>query len=185
MNTRTTARRVALPVVALTLSGVLSACGEVSRGDAAAIVDGTQISQKQVQDATAQLRASSTFAKVTPNEVTQMLAYGVIAQPIAKKHGIGLSIDDIRRLGGEKVSGIGPDGLEVLRINQLLSAQTQDTSSAFVKDFTSAVKSAHVDVNPRYGVVNRGENGTQLMSDGWLPWLKADSLADKAAAGQQ
>lgn len=188
MKKRTTARRIALPLAALCAGAVLSGCGEVGRGDVAAVVNGVDIPETQVREALSQLASNPGYSKVSAFDVTQMLAYGQIAQPIAEKHGVALSDDDIKKLGGEKVAGIGPEGLEVLRINQMIGAQMGQgatQTSAFAKEFLPAVKAASIDVNPRFGKVDRGDDGSQLMAQDVIPWIKADSLADKAATGQE
>jgi len=142
---------------------VLSACGAQQLG-AAAIVNGTAISDKDVQTVALQLNTlAQGQAKITPSTVllTLIVAPYVLAE--AKRSGKSVSDSQVLKVIG-KVPGLSPSTMDFVRMQ--LGLQSLSEASKF--SILAKLATAKISVNPRYGTFDAKQIALQPISPDWI-----------------
>jgi hypothetical protein len=161
-----TARR-AFPVVLLSIllgaTLALSACG-AQESSAAAIINGTSISDKDVQGVTDQLNILSQGGqKLSPSNtlLSLILAPYVLAE--AKRVGKTVSESQARQVIA-KISDPSPATITFVRMQLALQGLDQASRTAIV----SKLGKAKITINPRYGTLDTKRIAMTPTSPNWI-----------------
>ena len=148
-------------LVAATLA--LSACG-AQQPDAAAIVNGTVISDQDVQSVSDQLNSiAASGQKLTPGNalITLILAPFVLDE--AKRAGKAVSTSEARQVIA-KVADPSPATIEFVRVQMVIRTLNQTSTSTVV----SELGKAKITVNPRYGTFNPQKIVLTPIAPNWI-----------------
>ena len=158
---RTRIPRAALvAVVFLGATVALSACG-VRQAGAAAIVNGTTISEQDVQSATLQLNKVSPGQPVLPNLVLR----DMILEPyVLAEAGKSAPNDATVRTAIAKVVNPLPVTMQVVRTD--LAIQTLSTASK--TSIVNKLSKIKIDVNPRYGTFDASRASMGATPSNWI-----------------
>ena len=165
---RTTA---ALAVAGLALAGCAAQPGT------AATVNGTTISENEVNEATAEFVALTGREDVTPVAVLNTLVEGEVLDPIATKAGYAVSDAEVQRFFLEQASLAGvsqsPDvdskafldlGRYLLQYNEIYASPDAQTIFA---EAEKARQAADIKLNPRYGQTDEAGDFVPAVRD-WI-----------------
>lgn len=140
----------------------LSACG-AQQGGAAAIVDGTAISDKDVQTVTLQLNKLATGQEKLPAD---RVILGLILAPYVSQEAdrTGKQVTDAQVLKLiAKVGKPAPATMEFVRTSLVYDTLDQTSQTAILTKLTKA----KITVNPRYGTFN-AKQGLIATSPNWI-----------------
>jgi hypothetical protein len=163
---RSTLGRARLPragFVAVVLLGAtltLSACGARQAG-AAAIVDGTTISEADVQTASLQLNTVSPGQPVLPSLVLRNL---ILEPYVLAEAGKSAPDDAAVRKAIAKLVNPSPATMQVVRTDLAIQALSPASKASIVNKL-SKVK---IDVNPRYGTFDASQVAMRATSSNWI-----------------
>ncbi|MGL5908678.1 MAG: hypothetical protein ACRCZP_01670 [Phycicoccus sp.] len=168
-------RAVTVLVAAASLAAVLTAagCGTV-RTDRAAVVDGTVISETEVQQATGEINGMEPAlveGELAPsNTLTALIQAPVVLDYLAGR-GVVVSDSVARADAAERgVDDPSAGTLEILKFNRALG-QAQESGAldeAQGQQLTEQLAGLKVEVNPRYGVYDARNVSVQPGSPGWI-----------------
>lgn len=164
-KTRTTRRAIAAFSWALLLGGTLalSACGEQA-ADAAAIVDGTVISDKEVQNVSQQLNSlAQGEQKLSSSTVLLSLILEPYVTAAANRAGQSVADTEVLKVI-EKVPDPSPATADFVRM-QLALQKLSDASKAGI---LTEVGKAKITVNPRYGTFDAKQVALNPVSPNWI-----------------
>jgi hypothetical protein len=165
-STRTSAMARAVVVLigatlALSILSTLSACGTQQPG-AAAIVNGTAISEKDVQTVTAQFNAIPRAAKAAPRDVLYNLILAPYVLAEADRAGKSISEAQARKVIGP-VANLSPATMDFIR----MQLEIPTLSKASETSILATVARAKITVNPRYGTFDK-QAGVLPTSPNWI-----------------
>jgi hypothetical protein len=150
-------------LLGVTLS--LSACGAVQQAGAAAIVDGTVISDQDVQTLSADLApVDPSQGKVSSSAVLRNLILGPYVLDEAKRTQKTVSAADTRKLIDKVVVNPSPKAIALVQINLSLQQLDQASTDAVA----NKVRKAKITVNPRYGTLDTTQIDIVPSSPNWL-----------------
>lgn len=140
----------------------LSACGQPA--GAAAIVDGTTISEKNVQTVSTQLNSMATGQnKLTPSIVLLNLILSPYVLAEADRAGKGVPDAQARKVI-PKVANPSRATLDFVRMQLAIPSLTTEAKAAIL----TKVGKAKVTVNPRYGTFNAKQIALTPTSPNWI-----------------
>ena len=167
---RTRASRLVFPTgfaTALLLGATLtlSACGAVQEASAAATVNGTVISDQDVQTIPAQLNtlAQDGQEKLTPSNALLSLILAPYVLDEAKRAGKTVSPADARKVVA-KLANPAPSTLRFLEMQIALSQLDEASKASIVKELGKA----KITVNPRYGTFDATQVALTPSSPNWI-----------------
>lgn len=168
------AKRLATGTVAgITVAALLGGCGFTTRQQAAAVVNGVQISESDIQTTLDQLHTLKQFGQVNDNIIVEALITSRLLKPQVEKSGVWKP-DDAYASTIAQIPGATDMTKEIVEYVALL--QSQKITEADIAGLKSAVNSAHITVNPKYGVFERTEKPPYFDLTGPQPnWLKPTS----------
>ena len=157
------------PVLVVAATVTAAGCGTVSYGSAA-VADDRRISVGELQNATAQIQdIAGPTGQISQVQVLDWLVVEPWAVDIAAKYGVGVSTDDAVQLIHQANSTYDPASqltphrtaapetiravramLALLHIQGQGVPMTQEAALRAVTDLQEKVRSAEIDVNPRY-----------------------------------
>lgn len=176
---RSQGRRIGVPLATGALAAlVLGGCASAQQAGAAAIVNGTAISDQAVQRAADQLSNGTEQGQAfSPSEVVTGLVIGEFALPAAEKAGKGVSTDTARTYL-PKLSDPTPETLDYVRTVVAI----RNLDAAAQRTLVQSMKDASISVNPRYGTFNPAafDSNTSPLSPENRDWLKPTSGASPA-----
>lgn len=150
------------PVVAASLLAMMlggSACS--AHPGTAVAVDGTRYTVDQVNSAVGEL-SKLEGQPVAPAVVAYVLAMDDSVSELASENGIDLTDSDIRDLAASQAKQAGVHlsdlSIRVLRISQQHNALAQKIGQDEAqKELQKKQASRHIDLNPRYGTISKGQ----------------------------
>jgi len=160
-------------VGAVVVAASLAACS-VHPG-AAAIVDGTVISQDELE--TAQRELAPILSGASPSDVLGVLIAAPDYVQAASDNGVGVSIEDAEALlasvapadEGTSTPAYSAGSIEVARFSLATSKlQALDGGDAILADALAKVGSRDVTVNPRYGTFAADTGRVTLVDPDWI-----------------
>jgi hypothetical protein len=157
-----TARAVVVLLGATLALPALSACGTQQPG-AAAIVNGTAISENDVQTVTGQFNAIPRVAKAAPRDVLYNLILAPYVLAEADRAGKSVSEAQARKVIGNQVANLSPATMDFIR----MQLEIPTLSKASQTTILSTVARAKITVNPRYGTFDR-QAGVLPTSPNWI-----------------
>lgn len=161
---------------AAAIAAGLALAGCSAQPGTAATVNGTAISESQVDEATSEFITLSGQPDVTPVAVLNTLVEGRLLDPIATEAGYGVSDGEVKQFFLEQASLAGaptPDvesdafldlGRYLLQYNEIYSSP--DAQAIFTEAET-ARQEADIVVNPRYGQTDESGNFVPTVRD-WI-----------------
>ena len=162
----------ALTTLLLGATLALSACGAQEAG-AAAIVNGTVISDRDVQTVAGQLNTISQGGEKLSSSnalLSLILAPYVIAE--AQRAGKAVSASQARQVIA-KVADPAPSTIEFVRMQLAIQQLDQASKTSIVNQ----VGKAKITINPRYGTFDATEIALTPISPNWFPKASAASPA--------
>jgi hypothetical protein len=154
------ATKILAPFLGATL--VLSACG-AQEVDAAAIVDGKVIKDKDVQTVSLQLSSLAQGQKLSSSNVLLSLILApYVASEAARTHK-SVSDSQVRKLI-EKVAKPAPTTMEFVRMQLALPALDETSKTSIL----TRIGKAKITVNPRYGTFNAKQVALVPSSPNWI-----------------
>lgn len=161
-------------VVAAT--GLLAGCDQGSQSRAAAIVDGQPILESDVQTAAREFNGGSSQVTqpVQPANVVSLLTFGRYVLPAVQQSGKGVSDDAARKLL-DKVENPSRSTLDFVRTALALNSMDPATEEKVVQQ----LKQADIELNPRYGSLDRK---TLQIGPETRNWLVADAAGAPSPA---
>lgn len=157
-------RAAAVAVAVLAVVGMTAGCSE--RPGVAAVVDGHEITQAELDSAAAQIGLLTEQPNGAPVDASIVLGFIAEAGPttaVAEKHGVPVSDDDIRKVVDGVIKdasldleadALTPETLDAVRFliaRQGLANLRDDSVAA---ELSAAYAAADIDVNPRFGTWN-------------------------------
>lgn len=162
-------------VAALTVVALLGGCGFATRQQAAAVVNGVQISESDVQTTVDQLHTLKQFGQVNDNVIVEALVTARLLKPQIEKSG-DWKPDDAYASIIAQLPGATDMTKEIVEYVALL--QSQKVTEKDIAGLQSAVNSAHITVNPKFGVFQRTTKPPFFDLAGPQPnWLKPTATA--------
>lgn len=154
-------------VVAAT--GLLAGCDQGSQSRAAAIVDGQPILESDVQTAAREFNGGSSQVTqpVQPANVVGLLTFGRYVLPAMQQSGKGISDDAAKKIL-DKVDNPSRPTIDFVRTALALNSMDPATEQRVVQQ----LKQADIELNPRYGSLDRT---TLQIGDEKRNWLVADA----------
>ncbi len=182
---RTRAAAVAVAVLA-----VLAAAGCSERPGVAAVVDGHEITQDQLNETVDQLTpiiGKADGSALDPQVVLTVLLVSPSTVTVGADHGVEVTDDAARSLlesiATEKKVDVGPLRPGSVAVGRYLVAmrasQESDDAEAFTSDLMTAWSALDVDVNPRYGTWSPG---TGVVDGGAPDWIVSTEAPTAPAA---
>jgi hypothetical protein len=162
-RTRRTSRAALVTVVLLVAAVALSACGNQQAG-AAAIVDGTSISEKDVQTVTTQL---NTLAQGGQKLSQSIVLVNLILAPyvLAEADRAGKGVPDAQAQKAiAKVDKPSRQTLDFVRMQLAIPSLTDPAKAAIL----AKVAKAGITVNPRYGTFDAKQIAISPSSPNWI-----------------
>jgi hypothetical protein len=160
-----TCRTALAAVVLLGASLALSACGAQQAG-AAAIVNGSTISDKDVQTASLQL-ATLTTAQQQQQVSTRLVLLNLILAPYviaeADRTGKGVTAAQARK-AIPKVANPSPTLVEFVQMQLAIPNLTQTSKNSIL----AKLAKANITVNPRYGTLDPKQAALTPTSPDWI-----------------
>jgi hypothetical protein len=160
-----TARTALVAVVLLGSSLTLSACGAQQAG-AAAIVNGSAISDKDVQTASLQLATLAT-AQQQQKVSTRLVLLNLILAPYviaeADRTGKGVSAAQARK-AIPKVANPSPALIDFVRMQLAIPSLSQASKNSIL----TRLSKANITVNPRYGTLDAKQAALAPTSPDWI-----------------
>ena len=161
---------------ALAVAVAVGVAGCSAQPGTAAVVNGTRITEDQLDDATLEY-VDLTGQPAEPTVVLNTLIAADVFPAIAAKHGLALSdqqveqrFEDLAKQQGAKVpeGGFSPAFIELGHyLFAAAAAQSSPEAQAVSQDFSTAMAEAKIEVNPRYGEVSK-EGTIQPAQHPWL-----------------
>jgi hypothetical protein len=169
LGTTRTARAAFATVVLLVAAVALSACG-AQQANSAAIVNGTTISEKDVQGVATQLNTiAQGEQKLTPGIVLLNLILAPYVLAEADRAGKGVPDAQARKVIA-KVGSPSRETLDFVRMQLAIPTLTPEAKAAIL----AKVAKAKITVNPRYG---RFDAKQIAISENSPNWIKAAAPA--------
>jgi hypothetical protein len=162
IRTSGAARALAVLMGATLAVSTLSACGNQQPG-AAGIVNGTAISEKEVQTVMAEFNALPRKEKATPRDVLYSLILAPYILTEADRAGKNISDAQARQAFGIPAGSLSAATMDFVRLQQELPTLDQASKLAIL----ATVAKAKITVNPRYGTFDK-DAGVLPTSPNWI-----------------
>ena len=162
IRTSGTARAAVVLLGATLAVSTVSACGTQQPG-AAGIVNGSAISEKDVQAVTAEFNALPRKEKATPRDVLYSLILAPYILTEADHAGKNVSDAQARQAYGIPAASLSPATMDFLRLQLEIPTLDEASKTAIL----ATVAKAKITVNPRYGTFDK-EAGVLPTSPNWI-----------------
>jgi len=162
IRTSRTARVVVVLLGATLAVSTVSACGTQQPG-AAGIVNGSAISEKDVQAVTAEFNALPRPEKAAPRDVLYSLILAPYILTEADRAGKNISDAQARQVYGIPAASLSPATMDFLRLQLEIPTLNEASKTAIL----ATVAKAKITVNPRYGTFDK-EAGVLPTSPNWI-----------------
>lgn len=161
---------------ALAVAVAVGVAGCSAQPGTAAVVNGTRITEDQLDDATLEY-VDLTGQPAEPAVVLNTLIAADVFPAIAAKHGLALSdqqveqrFEELAQQQGAKVpeGGFSPAFIDLGHyLFAAAAAQQSADAQAVSEEFSAAMSDATIEVNPRYGEVTK-EGAIQPVQHPWI-----------------
>ena len=161
---------------ALAVAVAVGVAGCSAQPGTAAVVNGTRITEAQLDDATLEY-VDLTGQPAEPSVVLNTLIAADVFPAIAAKHGLALSdqqveqrFEELAQQQGAKApeGGFSPAFIDLGHyLFAAAAAQSSPDAQAVSEEFSAAMAKAKIEVNPRYGEVTK-DGAIQPIKHDWI-----------------
>ena len=164
-------------VLTLASSLLLTGCGE---GDvysgAAAIVNGKRIPVTELQESVDDLAVYSGQPElITKQDILVQLIFEPFVMEAGRKAGMDVSLEDVRKdFADKKITNPSPGALKSIQVMVTLSRlsnETGDQREKVIGDLLGQIEAADIQVNPRFGELDRMRASIAFGPTNWIPQL--------------
>jgi hypothetical protein len=163
--------RRALAVLAVGTAVVTSGCGE-STADRAAVVDGSVITETELQSAMKEVNAMDPALlqeKLTPSGTLTALVQAPVVLEFLAQQGIVISDSVATRDAADRgIVDPGDSTIEVVKLASAISAAQQSGQLGDTAPLLQQLREQEVQVNPRYGTYDTETASISLGLPSWI-----------------